>query len=84
MADKIAITVPEELLREVESLRRTTKESRSAVFARGARMLVRAQERRKQAERYVEAYRERPETEAEVAVMEALARSSLAAVEWKE
>jgi metal-responsive CopG/Arc/MetJ family transcriptional regulator len=84
MAEKIAITVEPALLGQVESLRRRTKESRSAVFSRAARLLLRAEERRRRIERYLEAYRERPESESDLAVAEEIARSSLVRVEWEE
>jgi metal-responsive CopG/Arc/MetJ family transcriptional regulator len=82
MADKIAISLDSDLLEQVERLRRKTRESRSAVFARAARMLLAEEEHRRKVRRYVDAYRERPETEAEVATAEALARASLRGVEW--
>ena len=84
MADKIAITVEEGLLAQVEALRRRTKESRSAVFARGARMLLRAEENRRNAERYRVAYLEHPETDAELDEAEALAKLSLKGADWVE
>jgi metal-responsive CopG/Arc/MetJ family transcriptional regulator len=82
MADKIAISLDPELLEQVERLRRRTRESRSAVFARAARMLLAEEDHRRKVRRYVDAYREHPETEAEVATAEALARASLRGVEW--
>ncbi|HEX9622520.1 MAG TPA: hypothetical protein VF989_20390 [Polyangiaceae bacterium] len=84
MAEKIAISVAPDLLKQIESLRSKTKESRSAVFARAARALVKTEEQRRRVERYVQAYREKPETDAELRAAEALARASLRAVEWEE
>lgn len=84
MAEKIAITVAPDLLERVERLRRHTKESRSAVFARATRLLLAEEERRRKVERYVEAYREQPETAVEIAEARALAAASLIAVEWDE
>jgi metal-responsive CopG/Arc/MetJ family transcriptional regulator len=84
MADKVAITVEEGLLQQVEALRRRTKESRSAVFARGARMLLNAEENRRKIDRYRDAYREYPETDDELARAEALAKVSVTAVKWDE
>jgi metal-responsive CopG/Arc/MetJ family transcriptional regulator len=84
MAEKIAITVDPDLLVRVESLRRRTKESRSAVFNRAARLLLGAEEHRRRIERYLEAYRERPESESDLALAEDLARSSLERVGWDE
>ena len=84
MAEKIAITVPPDVLRRVETLRHKTRESRSAVFARAARLLLHAEERQRQIQRYVEAYREQPETDADLAHAERLAKTVLASVEWEE
>jgi metal-responsive CopG/Arc/MetJ family transcriptional regulator len=84
MAEKIAITVEPHLLTQVESLRRRTRESRSAVFSRAARLLLKSEENRRRVERYLEAYRERPETQPEAALAEEVARSSLQHVEWDE
>lgn len=84
MAEKIAITVPPELLEQIESLRRRTNESRSAVFARAARALLQTEERRRQVERYVQAYKEKPESKAAITRAEKLARLVLGSVEWEE
>jgi metal-responsive CopG/Arc/MetJ family transcriptional regulator len=84
MADKIAISVDHDLLAAVEALRRTTHESRSSVFARAVRMLLRAEERRRLVEQYVDGYRRQPETASELAEAEELARASLEAAEWDE
>lgn len=83
MAEKIAITVDRDLLAKVEAMRHRTGESRSAVFGRALRMLMATEESRRKVERYMEAYREQPEDEAELAQAEALARWSLEAVEWE-
>jgi metal-responsive CopG/Arc/MetJ family transcriptional regulator len=82
MTEKIAISVDPELLEAVEALRRRTDESRSAVFARAVRMLLRAEEKRRLVETYVEAYRRHPETDAELTEAEVLARASLQSAEW--
>jgi metal-responsive CopG/Arc/MetJ family transcriptional regulator len=82
MADKIAISLDHDLLERLERLRRRTRESRSAVFARAARMLLEAEDHQRRVRRYVDAYREHPETESEVAAAEALARASLRGLEW--
>jgi metal-responsive CopG/Arc/MetJ family transcriptional regulator len=84
MASKVAITVDSALLEKIESLRRGTKESRSAVFARAARLLLGAEERKRKIQRYVEAYREVPESEAEIDQAHTLAVAALRGVEWEE
>jgi metal-responsive CopG/Arc/MetJ family transcriptional regulator len=82
VTEKIAISVDADLLEAVEALRQKTDESRSAVFVRAVRMLLRNEERRRRVEEYVDAYRRQPETEAELAEAEALARMSLPSAEW--
>ena len=82
MAEKIAISVDPQLLQAVEALRQRTAESRSAVFARAARMLLRAEEQRRRVQSYVEGYRRQPESEAELDEAEALAHLSLQSAEW--
>jgi metal-responsive CopG/Arc/MetJ family transcriptional regulator len=84
VADKIAISIDHELLEQLETLRRKTKESRSAVLARAARMLLRTEERRLEVDQYLEAYRAHPETNEELAWAAALAATSLSSVEWDE
>lgn len=75
--EKIAITVDAELLAEVERLRERTGESRSAVFNRAVRQLMRVREHEERVSRYVEAYRAHPETAREVEDADQLARESL-------
>lgn len=84
MADKIAISVDPDLLERVEELRKKTKESRSAVFARAARLLLDNEEHRRKVERYVEAHRQHPETARDMARAAALAKISLASLEWED
>ena len=81
MAEKIAISIDPHLLEAVEALRRRTAESRSAVFARAARMLLRAEEKRRRVESYVEGYRRQPESETELTEAEVLAHLSLQSAE---
>jgi metal-responsive CopG/Arc/MetJ family transcriptional regulator len=83
-AKKIAITVDGALLARAEHLRRTTEESRSAVFARALRGLLREEERRSKITAYVEGYRRMPETEAEVAWVDAASVESLRDVPWDD
>jgi metal-responsive CopG/Arc/MetJ family transcriptional regulator len=83
--EKIAITVDEGLLAEVERLRHRTGESRSAVFNRAVRQLIRLREHEERVSRYVEAYRKYPETAEEIDAAEQLATESLRHVgAWDE
>ena len=84
-ARKIAITVDAALLAEAERLRVVSAESRSAFFARALRELLRAEERRRNVERYVEAYREQPEiADADASALERFAVDALGAVPWED
>ena len=65
---KVAISVPEELLAEVERERKRRGLSRSAVIQSGLRAWLRAQREMDRSRRYVRAYLTHPETDREVAV----------------
>ena len=64
---KVAISVPDELLEEVERARKRRGLSRSAVIQSGLRAWLRAQRETERTRRYVEAYRAHPETDREIA-----------------
>jgi metal-responsive CopG/Arc/MetJ family transcriptional regulator len=81
---KIAISISSDLLDDVERVRRTTGETRSAVVARAVRLLVDADKRRAQIAEYVEAYRRHPETAAEVRAVRTVARRTLENLPWDE
>ncbi len=76
-SEKVAVTVQAEVLMAAERLRSRTGESRSALFTRALRGLVRAEELAAKIDRYREAYREHPETPQEVAEADALALQSM-------
>ncbi len=77
-SSKLAISLPRTLLAAVEKLRRETGESRSAFFQRAARHLLQDRERKARIDRYLEGYRKRPESHAEVSAAEAAATRLLA------
>lgn len=79
---KIAISLDATLLRRVEKVRSRTGESRSALVSRALRMLAEDSEHERRVEEYVEAYRAKPEGEAEVTMARALALRSLSALPW--
>jgi len=84
-SEKVAITVQVDVLRAAERLRSRTGESRSALFNRALRGLVRAEQLEAKVRRYRDTYREFPETEQELAEAEALASESLRhAPDWDE
>ena len=80
-AEKIAITVDARVLEAVERLREQTGESRSALVTRALRDLVSQERHRRRVERYVQAYREKPETD-DVAGAAALAAATLEGLPW--
>jgi len=58
---KVAVSLPRELLDEVERARERTGESRSEIFRRAITALLTAARERADVERYVRAYREVPD-----------------------
>lgn len=79
---KVAVTISNELLADVERARKRSGESRSAVFERALVVYLAAGDRAASARRYVAGYRRRPERAAEVRGALVTALSALAAEEW--
>jgi len=67
MTEKIAMSLDEQLLEEIERVRGRTGESRSALIRRALDMLLETERRRQRISEYVEGYRRRPEPEKMVA-----------------
>ena len=83
-AAKVAFSLEQELLDEVERIRARTGESRSALIARALAALTKEDARRERIARYVEAYREQPEGEAEVEAARTAARRALRRLRWDD
>jgi metal-responsive CopG/Arc/MetJ family transcriptional regulator len=83
-ARKIAITVESSLLDRAERLRRTTDESRSAVFARALRALLKEEDRRRNVAEYVLGYKRLPETRANVKDLDAVSVEGLSDLPWDD
>jgi len=83
-AAKIAVSLEPGLLRRVERVREQSGESRSAFVSRALRQLTREDEHARRVLEYVQAYREKPETAAEVSAARASARRALAVLPWDE
>jgi metal-responsive CopG/Arc/MetJ family transcriptional regulator len=85
MADsvKIAISMPEGLVRLMEKERKLTRETRSAFIRRAIRRLFQEKEHMLQVSEYVEGYRAQPETEEEIAAAEAGAAELLSREPWE-
>jgi metal-responsive CopG/Arc/MetJ family transcriptional regulator len=79
---KIAFSLDERLLDRVERIRARTGESRSALIARALTAVTEQDARAADVRRYVEAYRERPETEEDEARARESARRTLKRLPW--
>ncbi|MBI4285910.1 MAG: ribbon-helix-helix protein, CopG family [Chloroflexi bacterium] len=75
---RIAISLPEEVLRAVERERAESGESRSALLRRAIELLLRQRREREISEAYTRAYKELPETEEEIAAARRAASTILA------
>jgi metal-responsive CopG/Arc/MetJ family transcriptional regulator len=75
---KVAVSLPEEQFREIESLRKRLKLSRSALIAQAIQQLLKAYQEEEDVRRYIAGYQKHPETEEEIAEATALARQGLA------
>jgi metal-responsive CopG/Arc/MetJ family transcriptional regulator len=65
-AVKVAVTVPAELFRAVESARRGRSQTRSAAFQEALRQWLRAEQRSALVRQYEAGYRRRPESQREI------------------
>jgi metal-responsive CopG/Arc/MetJ family transcriptional regulator len=82
-ADKIAISLPSDLLAAVERLRRSTGESRSAVIRRAVEHLLGRIERDDMVREYVSGYLTHPESKAEIDAAGATSVRCLAEEPWQ-
>ncbi len=74
---KIAISLPREEADYVERLRRLQKTSRSAVIRDAIREKVLTEKKAEDIKRYIEGYQRMPETEEEIAELQAMQQSAL-------
>jgi hypothetical protein len=81
---KVACSIDADLLARVESVRKRTGESRSAFISRALRMLTAESARAIAVARYVEAYRECPESSADVRTARRSARRALSRIAWAD
>ena len=70
--EKVAISLPIDLFRRIERMRRKTGETRSAFIRRSLERAFLEGEREKNIKAYVEGYEKFPETEEEIADAEAM------------
>jgi metal-responsive CopG/Arc/MetJ family transcriptional regulator len=79
---KIAFSLDPRLLDRVERVRARTGESRSALIGRALVAITEEEARGAAVQRYVEAYRQHPETPEDVAAARASARRTLRRLPW--
>jgi metal-responsive CopG/Arc/MetJ family transcriptional regulator len=79
---KIAISLPEKTLDEVEKERKVSGESRSEFFRRAVESLLKKEQESKEAALYIKGYRAMPETAGEVDAVNRLGESVLAEEPW--
>lgn len=79
---KVAMSVPGDLYRAVEAVRKKAGRTRSAVMQEALRFWLRQQEEAALVKRYEAGYRARPEGRREIAAARAAAVRLLAMEEW--
>ncbi len=81
-SEKIAISLPRDVLKAVETQRKKRGETRSAFFRRAAEDLLRRQREEAAVRRYIKGYQKYPETEEEIKAAEAVAIEALKEEPW--
>ena len=81
---KIAISLPDDVLQDVESERQVTGESRSAFFRRAVESFLRHRREREAIRQYVRGYQRHPEPEREHAWAESTLHEVLSEVPWED
>ncbi len=82
MTTKIAISLPDDLLKAIEKEREVTGESRSAFLRRAVELLIMQKQEREASEKYMHAYKARPESEEEIEAARTVASTILAEEPW--
>ena len=81
---KIAISLPDQTLEEIEKERLAAGETRSEFFRRAVKAYFENKRKREDIERYIRGYLEYPETEEELAWVEAASLAVLAEYPWED
>jgi metal-responsive CopG/Arc/MetJ family transcriptional regulator len=81
---KIAISLPDDILKDIEDERLAAGETRSEFFRRAVKAYFQNKRKREDIERYVRGYLEQPETEEELAWVEAASQAVLAEYPWED
>ena len=79
---KVAISLPERVLRAIEKERKARGESRSEFFRRAAEKLLKQEQEFKAIETYIQGYRSLPESAEEVNAVHRLGVAVLAEEPW--
>jgi metal-responsive CopG/Arc/MetJ family transcriptional regulator len=80
---KIAISLPLELARRVERLRKETGESRSAMFRKAVERIFEEQEQAKRRAAYIEGYRKYPDSPDEMTLPISMVSEIIAKDPWE-
>ncbi len=80
---KVAISLPEEVLEAIELEREARGETRSEFLRQAVESFLRRERERDAVERYVQGYREHPESGEEIAMAHALGTSVIAQESWE-
>jgi metal-responsive CopG/Arc/MetJ family transcriptional regulator len=80
---KIAISLPDDVLEDIERERTVTGESRSEFLRRAVRTLLHHLREQEAVERYVKGYQEQPDTEEERTVVASTSRRAMAENPWE-
>ncbi len=81
--DRIAISLPKQILQAVERLRRQTGETRSGLIQRAIREMLAGSAKSARVRQYVEGYVRNPESGEEIRAAQASALKLLAAEPWE-
>ena len=82
-AVKIAISLPAEVLEAAEQERKVRGESRSQFFFKAVKTFIHRVWEQEAVERYVQGYREKPETDEEVAAIHQASSAVLGQEPWE-
>lgn len=80
---KIAISLPEEVLDEIEAKRRTSGESRSQFFRRAVEGLMRREREREAIAQYTRGYQLYPETAEDIEIAESTLNDAMSENPWE-
>ena len=80
---KIAISLPDDVLRDIEMERKASGETRSEFFRRAIAALLRHKREREAEDQYVRGYQRHPETEEDLGGLHDLGLAALAQEPWE-